>query len=158
MEYLLAPLPHRAHLDALHRIFDVHDALHENSRRHDEVGLDFAGLDQMLDLGDGDLAGGRHDRIEVPRGLAIDEIALGVALPRVDDRQIRDEPAFHHIVLAIEFARVLALADRRAVTGLRVERGNAGTAGADALGTRALRIEFALQLAFRSSLAAPFVP
>ena len=47
--------------------------------------IDLARLDQMLDLGDRHLAGGRHDGIEVARGLAIDEVALAVGLPGVHD-------------------------------------------------------------------------
>ena len=66
----------------------VHDALHENAGREDVVGIDLAGLNEMLDLGDRDLAGRRHHRIEVARGLAVDEIALGVALPGVHDGEM----------------------------------------------------------------------
>lgn len=51
----------------------------ENSRRVNVIGVDCARRNQMLDLGDRHLAGGRHDRIEVPRRLAIDEVAIVIA-------------------------------------------------------------------------------
>jgi hypothetical protein len=48
---------------------------------------------------------------------------------------------------AVELARLLALGDERAVAGRREERGDAGAAGAHALGERALRHELDLELA-----------
>src|SRR5688572_29607977 len=79
-------LLHRALLDALLVMGIMHDALHEDAGGVDLVGLDLAGLNQVLDLCDRDLAGRRHDGIEVARSLAIDEVAFAVALPGVDDR------------------------------------------------------------------------
>ena len=81
--------------------------------RVDVVGVDLAGLDEILDLGDRDLAGGRHHRVEVARGLAVDEVALGVALPGVDEREVGDEAGLEHVVLAVELADFLALGDDR---------------------------------------------
>ena len=127
----------------------MHDALHENARRVDVVRVDLAGFDEMLDLGDRDPPGGRHHRVEIARGLAIDEVAFAVALPGVDDRQIGDDAALHDIGLAVEFAQLLALGDQRADAGLGEKRRNAGAAGADALGERALRVEFELELALQ---------
>ena len=93
------------------------------------------------------LAGGRHHRIEVARGLAVDEIALGVALPGIDDREVGDEAALHDVALAVELALLLALGDHGAGAGRGEEGRNAGAAGADALGQRALRVELDLELA-----------
>ena len=45
----------------------LHDALHEDARRVDAVGLERAGLDQLLDLGDGVARRRGHHRIEVAR-------------------------------------------------------------------------------------------
>ena len=75
--------------DRFSGVRDMHDALHENARRDDLVGVDLARLDEMLDLGDRHLAGGRHHRIEIPRRLAIDEIAFGIGLPGMDERDDR---------------------------------------------------------------------
>lgn len=68
-------------------------------------------LDQFLDLGHGHLARGRHHRIEVPGGHPIDQIALGIALPGLHDRQIGDKPPLHDVLLAIELADFLAVCD-----------------------------------------------
>ena len=89
----------------------------------------------------------RHDRIEIARGLAVDEVALGIGLPGVHDREIGDQAAFHDVLLAVELAHFLALGDLRADAGAGEERRDAGAAGADALGQRALRVELDLQLA-----------
>src|SRR6185503_14424126 len=84
----LLPLPYGALLDALLVGRVVHDALHEDAGGVNVVRVDLAGLDQVLDLGDRNLAGSRHDRVEVARGLPVDEVALSVALPGVHDRKV----------------------------------------------------------------------
>src|SRR6266851_41512 len=137
-----APFPNRALLDALLEIRAVHDALDEDPGRVNLVGVDLAGLDQVLDLGDGDARRRRHDRIEITRRLAIDEVALGVALPGVDDGEIAEEAALHDVALAVEFALLLALGDEGPDPRLGEEGGDTRAAGADALGQGALRIEF----------------
>src|SRR5438045_8529988 len=86
----------------------MHDALHENSWRVNLVGLDLARLDQLLDLRDGHLARGGHDRVKVARGLSVHEIAFAVAFPGMDDRQIGDKAALHTLSCPIEIAPLLA--------------------------------------------------
>ena len=97
------------------------------------------------------LAGGGHHRVEVARGLAEDEVAAAVALPRLDDAKSAVQRALEHVVAPVELARLLALGDQGADAGRREERGDAGAAGADALGERALRVELDLELARRNS-------
>ena len=126
---------------------DLDHALHEHAGRVDVIRIDLAGRHQVLDLGDGDLRRRRHHRIEVARGLAIDEIAGGIALPGVNDREIGEQAAFHHVFLAVELAHFLAFGDQRTDAGLGEEGRNPGAAGADALGERSLRIEFEFQFA-----------
>src|SRR5579884_3807593 len=143
------PLSRRAVLDdfVLQLDRDMHDALDENAWRMDMVRVDLARLHQMLDFRDRELGGGRHDRVEIAGRLPVDEIALGVALPGVDNGDVGEKAALHQVSLAVELARLLALGDDRADAGPGEKGGNAGAAGADALGERALRIEFELQLA-----------
>ena len=51
-----------------------------------QSGIERARGDDLLDLGDRDLAGARHHRVKIAGRLAIDEIALGIAsFPRLDD-------------------------------------------------------------------------
>ena len=87
----------------------MHDALDENAGRMDGVGIDFSCLHEMLDFRDRHLRRRRHHRIEIAGRLAIDEIAFGIALIGVDDRDIGDEFALHDIVRAVEFAQLLPL-------------------------------------------------
>ena len=98
-------------------------------------------------LDHGDLAGGRHHRVEIARRLAEHKIALGVCLPGVNDRQVGAQRPLHHIFLAVEFTHFLAFGDDRADAGLGEEGRDAGATRADALRQRALRREFQLQLA-----------
>ena len=106
-------LAHGALLDVLHGVGHVDHPLDEDARRDDVVGIDLARLDQVLDLGYRHLGRGRHHRIKIARGLAIDEVAFGVALPGMHDRQVGDDAALHHVLLAVEFALLLAFGDQR---------------------------------------------
>src|SRR4051812_14296156 len=54
------------------------DALHVDTRGVDVLGLDLPGLDQVLDLGDGDPAAHRGQGVEVAGGLPVDEVAVAV--------------------------------------------------------------------------------
>ena len=108
----------------------------------DLIRVQHAGLDQLLDFGHRHAAGGRHHRIEVPRGLAIHEIALGIAFPRLHDGQIGSEPGLEHEQLAIDLTLLLAFGHHRARAGACIEPVDAGSTGADALGQGSLRVEF----------------
>src|SRR5947209_11825870 len=87
----------------------MHQALDVDARRDDVVGIDIAGLHEVLDFRHGDLACGGHHWIEVARGLAVNEVALGIAHPSMDDREIGDKPALHDVEPAINLALLLAL-------------------------------------------------
>ena len=64
------PFFDRPLLDALLGRGIVHDALHEDARRVDLVGIELTGGDQVLDFGHGDPPAGRRHGIEVARGLS----------------------------------------------------------------------------------------
>src|SRR5579872_1177563 len=153
----LAALAHGALLDALFIGVVMDNALHKDAGRVNLVGVDLTCRDEVLDFGDRDAAGGRHHRVEIARGLAKNEVTLGIRLPGVDDRKIGDEAAFHHIGLSVEIADLLALGDKRADAGLGEEGRDTGTPGADALGQGALRVEFELELALQVKLGEELV-
>ena len=90
------------------------------------------------------VAGRRHQRAEVARGLVVDQVAVAVGGPALDQGEVGGQPVLQHVVAAVEGALLLALLERRADRGARVEGGDAGAAGADALGQRALRHELEL--------------
>ena len=69
------------------------DPLDEDAWGVNVVGVDLTGFYEMLDLGDRDLCRRRHDRVEVTRSLAIDEVAFKVGLPGMYDCQVGDETA-----------------------------------------------------------------
>src|SRR5262245_21717519 len=124
----------------------MHDTLHIDTGGDDVIRIDGTGLDQILDLGDGHLARGRHHRIEVARGLAIDEVAFGVAFPGMYDREVGDDAALHDVLVAAKLALFLALGDHRPRASAREEGRDTGAARANALSERALRVELDLQL------------
>jgi hypothetical protein len=125
----------------------VHQAFDVDARCDDVIGIEVARLHQMLDFRHGRLAGRGHHRIEVARGLAVDEVALGVTHPGVNDRKVGDDPAFQNIARAVDFALLLALCDQSAGSGAGEKCRDAGAARADALGQGTLRIEFDLEFA-----------
>ena len=92
--------------------------------------------------------GGRHHRVEIARRPAVDEIADAVALPRLArTRSRRASGGSSTYGLPSMTPRLLALGDERAVAGRREEAADAGAAGANPLGERALRHELDLELA-----------
>jgi hypothetical protein len=101
-------LPYRALLDSLLGA-DLDDALHENPRGVHEGGIELAGFDDLLDLGDGDPPRGRAQRVEVLGGLLIDQVAVPIAVPRVDQRVVGHDGAFEDVVGAVEGPHLLGL-------------------------------------------------
>ena len=123
------------------------DAVHVDAGQVHGVRIEGAGLDELLDLDDGRPAGHRHRRIEVARGAAKDQVAAVVGLPGLDEREVGHQRALQHVGVAVELAQFLALGDDRADAGAREEGRDAGAAGAQPLGERALRRELELELA-----------
>ncbi len=124
-----------------------HDAVHVDAGQVHRIRIDAAGLDDLLDLDHRHLAGHRARRIEVARGAAEHQVAALVGLPRLHQRHIGHQRALHHVGLAVELARLLAFGDHRADAGAGEEGRDAGAAGAQLLGQRALRREFELEFA-----------
>src|SRR5207253_6261999 len=93
-----------------------------------------------------DLAGLRAQRVEVAAGLAKEEVAPAIALPRLDDREVAANRVLEHAALAGDLAALLAFSDLRAKAGGRVERFDPRAAGAQPLGERALRAQLDLEL------------
>jgi hypothetical protein len=132
-------IPYRPSLDALFGRGTLENAFDIDPRSHDRVGVEFAGLYQLLYFGDGDARGGCHHGVEIACRPAIDQVALAVAFPRLHQCEICLERRLQYIVATIERALFLALSDQGAHPGGGVEGGDARPAGADALRQRALR-------------------
>src|SRR3546814_10660981 len=79
-------------------------------------------------------------------GCSSDLIAFGIGFPGLHDREIGAQPGLPDIERAFELLDRLALGHHRADARLRVEGGDAGPAGTNSLGKRALRIEFKVEL------------
>ena len=108
-------------------------------------GSELSRLHQVLDLGYGDIPGSGHDGVEVARRLVVDQVAVVIALPGVDDGEIGPESAFHQVFPAIEHAHFLTLTQRRPDPRRHVEGGDARAPGPNTLGEGTLRDKFDLQ-------------
>jgi len=62
-----------------------------------------------------------NEGIEITRGLAIDEIALGIALPGLDQRHVGHQSLLEHVSLPVDDPRFLTLGDQRARAYLGVK-------------------------------------
>src|ERR1700677_560707 len=63
----------------------------------------------------------------------------------MNQRDVGDQASLHYISLVVEISDFLALRNHCADAGSGKKRGNSSAPGADALGKRALRIEFEFQ-------------
>src|SRR5438128_9910284 len=90
----------------------------------DAVRIEHAHRNDLLDLGDADLAAGHGRKIEVAAGLAEDEVAALVRLPALHHTEIGTDAALEDVVLAVECLHFLALGDLSADPRLGVEAGD----------------------------------
>ncbi len=67
-------------LNALFVALALENALHENPRRVNFIGVEGPFRHQFLDLGNGDFAGHGHHGVEIPRRRLVDEVAGSIAL------------------------------------------------------------------------------
>ena len=95
------------------------------------------------------LPSGCHHWVEVPCGLTKDQVAVSIAFPRFDNREISHEASFHDAVDAIEVAGLFSVCDDRSETGRREECWDTSATSANTLGQRSLwdqlNFEFAAQ-------------
>src|SRR5687767_625101 len=108
----------RSRLSTGYSLFDAlivgratHDVLHEDARSMDAVGIELTGLDELFDLGNGMTRGGGHHRIEVARGLPVDEIAEAIASPRFHEREVGVQRRLEDVGPAVDDAALLAFSD-----------------------------------------------
>lgn len=66
------------------------------------IRIERAFRDDFLDFGDHPTASGCYHRVEISRGLLIDEIASGISAPCLDDCQIGAQPALANLGLALD--------------------------------------------------------
>ncbi len=124
------------------------DAIHIRAGRMHVVRIKVAGVDDAINLSNGDGAGLSHHGIEIASRHSVDEIASAIRGVGVDEGEVGLEPGLHDILPPGELSRLFALSDERADASRGEERRNAGAASPDALGECALRIELDLKLAF----------
>src|SRR5438270_1971867 len=126
--------------------FDVHHPGDIDAGSGDLLRRQLAQFGDVLRLYDRQLGRRRHDRIEVPPGVAVDEVAPTVGAPRLDQCNIAVNRVFEDVFAPVKDAALLALGQLGAGGGRRVEGRDAGRGGAQPLRHRALRQYFELDL------------
>mmetsp|Transcript_4092 Transcript_4092/g.14449 ORF Transcript_4092/g.14449 Transcript_4092/m.14449 type:complete len:210 (-) Transcript_4092:577-1206(-) len=96
-------------LNALLELLSLDDALDIDARDVDLVGVELALLDDLLHLGNGDLAGGGHVGVEVPRRAPEDEVAGRVGLPGLDEGIVSEDTLLEDVLAAVDLAHLLRL-------------------------------------------------
>ena len=124
-----------------------HDAIHEDAGRGDALRVEISRLQDLFDLYDGDSRRRGHDSVEVAGRASVRGVAQGVRLVRSKEGEVRRQPRLQQALPPVERPHLLAFCDDGAHAGGRVEGGNPGAAGPNALGQRPLRQDLQLDLA-----------
>src|SRR5204863_2470008 len=101
--------------------------------------IEITEVHDLAHLHDRAFRSGGHDRPEVARRFAIDEIAPAIRAQRLDQREVRFDRILEHVIATVDLARLLAFCEQRYITGRREERADTGSRGANALGKISLR-------------------
>src|ERR1700730_7805227 len=145
---LLARPSHRSPLNPFLEQLALKDTIHIDAWGVDQVRLQFADLDQLLNLRNRHAGSCSHYGIKVLRCLAIHQVTPLVALPCFYQREIRLQSALHHVLTSIELARLFVLGDYGTHSARREKCGDASAAGANPLGKSALQNHLLEQLVF----------
>src|SRR6187455_2440998 len=111
------------------------------------VRIKLSDLDEFLDFRNSDSCGCCHHGIKVPSGFSVNQIAPLVTLPRLYKGKISRQSVLEYVRAPIEFPRLLALRNDRAVAGGCEEPANSCTSRADAFSKGALRNQLNLNFA-----------
>src|SRR5688572_9691750 len=125
-------------------MFGDDDAVDVDAGGRDHLRRDLAGLDQLIDLGDRDLCGHRHRRVEGAGGVSVEEVAELVCPQGFDEGEVGLDRTLHDVLHAVELAHILAVRESGAYACRCEEGRDAGAARSQALGQRALRHQLKL--------------
>src|SRR5690554_1673640 len=127
---------------------NFHHPIDEDPRGHDDFGVEITQFDEMLGLHNGGLGGHAHDRPEVAGGLAVDQVAPAVCLVGQHQREVAVKGLFEYVVMPVDLAHFLALAELRAIAGARVKAAKPRAGSVQTLSDGALRYTFEFDFAF----------
>jgi hypothetical protein len=145
-------------LDDVLVVAHLDDAFDEQAGQVDVVGVDRAAVNQLVDLGHGDVRRHRHDRIEVAGRAVEAQVAVDVADGGAHDRQVGAQRALEDVSLAVDLAHLLPLGNDRPDARGCVEAGDPGAARADPFRERSLRRQLDLHLALHVKVGEVGVP
>ena len=129
------------------------DEIDEDSRRVYLFGCDLAHLLHVGDLGDYQVGCRCHERVEVLRRTAIDEVTRLVAAAGADQGNIRMERFLEQIILTVDVDDLFAFGYDGSQAGGRQNAAKAVACRTNPLGKGTLRAELDLQFALVVLLA-----
>jgi hypothetical protein len=114
------------------------DPMHVNAGGSDRFGIELAELCKVVCASHGQICSGRHDRIEIARGPAVDEIAPAIRFPGVDQRHVTSQRVLEHVIPIADASHFLVGGKQGADAGRCEEGRNTGTRRAQSFRERAL--------------------
>lgn len=134
------------------RVSHLDNTINKNAWRDNMLRVDIAARDEFLRLHNRCRCSHAHQRAEIACRLVEKKIAKRVADLALDQCVVGLEPRLQNISAPVEFAVFLAFGQYRVNRRRRVERGDTGARGTNALSERALRNEVELDLSFAVEL------
>src|SRR5450631_1011176 len=143
----LRVLLNEAGLDGFLKHWPHDNSVYIDTWSHNFIRIQLTWLNEFFNLGNRQIRGCGHCRIEIASCFPVDKIAMTVCFPGLDKRDVRTQSELHQVGLSGEFPNFLAFSDNGADAGRHIECRNPSTAGANPLGERALRNQSKVQLA-----------
>ena len=122
------PLAQIADRGDVERALAAHDAIDEDAGRDHALGIQRAGLHDLVDLRDRHARAGRHHGIEVARPAPVDEVAVAVGARRADQGVVAAQRRLEEVAPAVELAHLAVARDVRVDARRGVERRQPGAA------------------------------
>src|SRR5258708_1701623 len=122
----LSPLAYGTFFDPLFQAAAQNNSLNVDTRHMYLIGFNISRFNDVLGFHNRDARCRSHHRIEVARGFAENQVAPAVGLPRMNERKVCFERAFHHVSTAIKVADFFAFGYNGANSGGRKESRDTG--------------------------------
>jgi hypothetical protein len=131
-------LEHARHVE---RVLGADHPVDVDAGRADRLGIERAGLDDLLHLGDGAACGRGEDGMEVARPAPVGDVPEAIGAVAADERDVRPQRRLEHVVAVLEAPHLFPRPDLGADPRRGVERRQPRPTRPHAFDQRALRDE-----------------